>query len=369
MPLFLSAEDVARLLREPSPPVRGELATKLGSEIERNQLSPAELVMAQDIVRIMAKDVAAEVRAALSQSLRLATNLPHDVAVRLANDIEEVALPILADSHVLTDGDLVQLVRRGSEAKHIAIAGRRQVSEEVSDALITRAGEAAVAVLMGNATARISDASLHRAIDRFAQSDAVKDSMARRKTLPLSVTERLVVLVSEQLREYLVSHHDMPPTAAADVVMQSRERAIVHLSESASGQELEDLVAQMHANGRLTPSLVLRLLCMGDIDFFELALAQLARVPVANARILIHDAGRKGLVSLCERAGLPARLFPVIRTAVDVVNETAYDGGERDLERFRARVITRVLTQFDDFGQEDLDYLVAKLGDVLSHAA
>jgi hypothetical protein len=32
-------------------------------------------------------------------------------------------------------------------------------------------------------------------------------------------------------------------------------------------------------------------------------------------------------------------------------------------------VFTRVLTQFDDFGQEDLDYLVAKLGDVLSHAA
>jgi len=32
-------------------------------------------------------------------------------------------------------------------------------------------------------------------------------------------------------------------------------------------------------------------------------------------------------------------------------------------------VIERVLTQYEDFGAEDLDYLLDKLGDVLSTAA
>ena len=34
-------------------------------------------------------------------------------------------------------------------------------------------------------------------------------------------------------------------------------------------------------------------------------------------------------------------------------------------ERYRSRVITRILTQFEDLPQEDLEYLLDKLGDVL----
>jgi hypothetical protein len=44
------------------------------------------------------------------------------------------------------------------------------------------------------------------------------------------------------------------------------------------------------------------------------------------------------------------------------------DGEARDMERFRSRVITRILTQFDDFDQDDLDYLIARLEDVLMPA-
>jgi len=58
-----------------------------------------------------------------------------------------------------------------------------------------------------------------------------------------------------------------------------------------------------------------------------------------------------------------------VRVAVSVVLGTEFDGGERDHERYRSRVITRILTQFEDLPQEDLDYLLDKLGDVLRVAA
>ena len=86
---------------------------------------------------------------------------------------------------------------------------------------------------------------------------------------------------------------------------------------------------------------------------------------MANARILIHDAGAKGLTSLYEQAGMPPRLLSAVRVALDVVRGTEFDGGERDYERYRSRVIARILTQFEDLEQEDLDYLLDKLGDVL----
>lgn len=369
MPLFLSHEDVSRLLTEPSAAARAMVAAKLGQELDNPTLSAADLSTAQEIARLMTRDIEVTVRQALSQSLRLATNLPHDVALRLAQDVEQVALPMLTSADVLTDDDLIALLRAASPAKQEAIAARPRISEPVSDVLIDEGAESAVAVLMGNPGAAISERGMLRAVDRFGENELVTARMVHRASLPPRVAERLVVLVSDRLRGYLVRHHDMPAAAAADIVLQSREQSVVSLSHGASEEELADLIQQMQENGRLTPSLLLRMLCMGDIAFFEMAVARLAHVPVANARILIHDAGRKGLASLCERAGLPPRVFPVIRTAIDVVNETGYDGGERDLERFRARVISRVLTQFDDFGQEDLDYLVAKLGDVITHAA
>jgi uncharacterized protein (DUF2336 family) len=361
----LTQADVARLLAEPSASVRAEVADKLAREIDSALLTETELQIAQDVVRAMARDVELAVRRALSHSLRRARHLPHDVAVRLANDVETVALPILSESPVLTDADLIDIVHRGSAGKQEAIAGRADISEQVADALVNTADEAAVAALIGNATARIAEASLGIAVDRFADSDRVKVRMVHRADLPMTIAERLVVMVSDKLQAYLVSHHELPVSLATDLVLESRERATLHLSLGSSEEELERLVRQMHGNQRLTPLLVLRALCLGDMAFFEAAMAVMAMVPVTNARILIHDAGPKGLVSLYERAGMPPRLLPAVRVAVDVVRGTEFDGGERDRERYRSRVIIRILTQFEDLPQEDLDYLLDKLGDVL----
>jgi uncharacterized protein (DUF2336 family) len=364
----LSQADVDRLLVESSGQIRAEVAGKLGGEIDNPALTEAELRSAQDIIRLMAKDVEVAVRTALSKSLRRATRLPHDVALSMANDVEAVALPILTHSLVLTDDDLIDIVRRGSNAKQAAIAGRPEVSEPLSAALVTRGDETTVTVLMRNAGARISEQSLSQAIDRFPDSDAVKESMVRRDALPVTVTERLVAIVSDRLREYLVVHHKLSPAMATDIVLQTRERATLDLSSGLDWQHVDDLVTQIYRSGRLTPTLVLRALCIGDMAFFEAAIAVMAGVPVANARILIHDGGRKGFAAVYQKSGLSPDLFPAFRAATDVIDHTKFDGEARDPERFRARVITRMLTQFEDFDPEDLDYLVDKLGDVLAAA-
>jgi len=242
------------------------------------------------------------------------------------------------------------------------------VSEPLSAALVTRGDETTVTVLMRNAGARISEQSLSQAIDRFPDSDAVKESMVRRDALPVTVTERLVAIVSDRLREYLVVHHKLSPAMATDIVLQTRERATLDLSSGLDWQHVDDLVTQIYRSGRLTPTLVLRALCIGDMAFFEAAIAVMAGVPVANARILIHDGGRKGFAAVYQKSGLSPDLFPAFRAATDVIDHTKFDGEARDPERFRARVITRMLTQFEDFDPEDLDYLVDKLGDVLAAA-
>lgn len=365
----LTQADVARLLSNPAPDVRAEVATKLGTEIDNPRLSEKEIELAQDVIRVLAKDVAVSVRESLSLSLRKAQRLPHDVAVQLAKDVEQVALPVLEDCLVLTDSDLVAIVQAGSEAKQTAIAKRPEVSETLSDALVDKGSEGVVATLVGNARAKIADKSLTKVVDRFPDSAMVQEPLVKREQLPVTVAERLVVRVSEKLKDYLVTHHELSPTMAADMVLQSRERATINLVSQSSETDVEKLVVQLYRNKRLTASLVLRALCMGDMAFFEAAIAVMANVPIVNARILIHDAGRLGLKSLYDKSGMPARLLPAVRVALDVVRETELDGGERDIERYRCRVIERILTQFEDMQQEDIDYLIDKLGDMMDETA
>jgi uncharacterized protein (DUF2336 family) len=365
MPSTLTQADVTRLLEEKSPTVRAQLATKIGLEIENPELNQKETELAQDIVRLMAKDVEESVRVALAHNLRNAEHLPHDVAVKLANDIESVALPILESSKVLTDADLIEIVRSGAPTKQEVVAGREDVSEKVAEALVDTGGEKVVARLMDNTTAKISEKSLSKAVDRFSESDTVKEKIVRRPTLPPTVTERLVTMVADNMRDYLVSHHQVSPSIASDIVMQSREKAVVGLTGKSTIEELEKMIVQMHMNKRLTPSLIIRALCMGDVTFFEVAIAVTANIPLVNARILIHDAGQLGLKSLYERAGMPPELLPVVRAAIDVLHETSMDGGEGDRERYRARAIERILTKYENMDSENVDYLLRKLGDVL----
>jgi uncharacterized protein (DUF2336 family) len=368
MATILSSQDVERLLSEPSSDLRAELAEKVASSLSVPGLLPGEIALAQDVVRILARDVEAKVRASISQKLRRSPHLPRDVAKKLADDIDLVALPILAESLVLTDDDLADLVVRGSARRHATIAARPNLGEMVSDALITVADEPAVTVLMSNSTANIAEHSLNHAVTRFAASDKVKQAMVMRRTLPITVSERLVALVSRQLQQHLVKMHALPPGLASDIVLRSREQAVIRLSMGSSEEELARMVAQMHHSGRLTPTLMLRALCTGDIAFFEAAMAVRGDVPIGNAQILIHDPSHLGLAALYRKAVMPEHLFEAICAAVEVVDETGFDGDPRDLERFRARVISRVLTLTDSIDPEDADYLVDKLGDVLQHA-
>lgn len=355
---MLNQSDVMRLLKQPSPHVRATVAAKLALVMEGPGLSDHELDIAKDIIRQMAIDVEMVVRLAISKNLRHSQHLPHDVALKLANDVEAVALPILTDSSILTDDDLIDLVRASDIIKQKAIASRAQVSERLSDVIITTSPEAAVAVLMDNKGAQIGDKSLDKAVDRFAGSELVKERMVMRERLPAAVAERLAVMVSEKLQDHLIAHHDLSPALAEEIAVHGREMAVISMNRHTSPDDIEHLVREMERRARLTPTLILRALCAGNLTFFEFALAERARIPVTNASTLIHDPGEKALEALCEKAQVPAAYVPLIRIALHARQDLALAGSEDDLKRYRARIIERILTEATDMDEKDAEFFL-----------
>jgi uncharacterized protein (DUF2336 family) len=279
--------------------------------------------------------------------------------------VESVCLPMLAFSPVFIDEDLADIVRLGGPVRQLAIARRPTLARPVTDALARHGSERPVAAACTNDKADFGEAALQRIVDRFQDSERVLTAVAYRAALPLSVSERLVALVGEEVREHLVAKHQIAPELAIELAFGAVERATVDLVEQAGrAADVKGFVAHLHQAKKLTASLLLRALAQGHMTFFEWGVAELAGVPHHRTWLMIHDAGPLGLKAIYERAGLPARLFTAFRAAVDTYHSMEFDGGARDHERFQQAMLQRFLTSAQPAAREDVDYLVDKMDEI-----
>lgn len=362
MRAHLTDSDVRSLVRGPTEDVRAQAAHKICRCIEDAQLSPEERAHAESIMAIMAQDAAVLVRRSLAVALKSSPKLPREIANKLAQDVDSIALPVIMNSPALTDADLVAIVRASPPAKQVAVASRETLSATVTTAIARHAPPEAVERALANDNAKFDETGLGVALDRFPGVSAITAAMVHRQELPVSLTEKLVSMVSGQLFDHLVNNHELPPQIAIDLALGARERTTIDIVEQAARQkDLGRFVQQLNLNGRLTPSLLMRGLCLGHIEFIEHALAELAGMAHQRMWLLIHDEGPHGLKTAFERSGLPPRLFHSFRAAVDVFHSIEREGGASDRAMFRRRMLERTLTLFQSIPKDDLDYLLEKL--------
>jgi uncharacterized protein (DUF2336 family) len=358
----LTDSDIRTLIKGPTEDDRAQAAHKICRCIEEAELSAEERAHAEGIIAIMAQDAAALVRRALAVALKNSPKLPRDIATRLAQDIDSIALPVIMNSPVLTDADLVAIVRASPPSKQIAVASRETLSVTVTGAISEFAVSDAVERALANDNASFDETGLGTALERFSGLSSITAAMVRRDVLPVSVTEKLVAIVTGELFDELVNNHELPPQVAIDLAMGSRERATIDIVEQAARQrDLGRFVQQLNLNGRLTPSLLMRSLCLGHLDFVEHAMAELGGIPHQRMWLLMHDSGPLGLKAAFDRAGLPPRLYPSFRAAVEIYHSVDREGVAQDRITFRKRMLERTLTLFQSVPKDDLDYLLDKL--------
>lgn len=358
----LTDDDIRTLVKGATPDERAVAAQKLCRTIEETKLTPEERDRAQEILRVMAVDAAELVRRAIAVTLKNSPVVPRDVAIRLARDVESIALPFLGASPVFTDEDLAEIVRLGGPVRQVVIAKRPRVSQVVTNALVEHGVERAVEAACANDNADFAEQTLQKVIQRFEASERVLAAVAYRNALPVSVTEKLINLVSDSVRDHLLNTQELSPELAMEIAMGARERATIDLVDQAGrAQDVKAFVCHLSKNERLSASLLLRALAHGHMTFFEWGLAELAHVPHHRTWLMIHDAGPLGLKAIYERAGLPARLYSAFRAGVDTYHSMEFDGGARDRERFQERMLQRFLTMPTAASRHDMDYLVDKM--------
>ena len=370
----LNHDNVGKLLTDPSPSVKVSTAWKVAGEFNRHDLSPGERNFAIEAFRIMSRDADVAVRRALADNLKDNPLVPHDVVRTLATDVAEVATPMLHNSVVLADEDLIEIVRTRSATHQLAIARRHAISPLLADGLAEAHNKQVAVTLLGNPGADISEATYDKLVRLNCDDPAVMSHVAdhrfgvllatisQRPRIPAKLAERLVSRVAEKLSTQLAGHRELARGGAERLVAESREKATVELLTPAVDEvQVADLVRQLRAAGRLTPSLVVRALYHGRFDFVDAALAAITGRSIDEVRQQLASRTLAAARTLAGAAGLDGSAGEALLAGLKVARETKFKGGAAGLETYQRRLVDRQAKALNDPGLRDVDSVLRRL--------
>jgi len=323
-----------KLARDADAEVRADLARKIA------RLAPGLSTAEQDKVRqttydtlaLLAHDQLPMVRHILSEALKSEPGVPPEVIGRLARDIEViVAAPVLEFSPVLTDDDLMDIIRTSPAAGALsAIARRANLTAPVSDTIAASADIEAIAELLSNESAQLREETLDALVARARILPRLHEPLVRRPHLPQGAARRLATFIADNLLTVLVARRDLPEETVEAVRHAVHER----LAETAPSSDAEnrqlaeveaelDKAALLRDSGQLTDALILDAIAAGHVAFAKAALAIRSDLAAAVVLRILASASAKAVTALAWRAGFDMDAAGTIQTRLARINPDA----------------------------------------------
>jgi uncharacterized protein (DUF2336 family) len=359
----ISRADIDSLVREPSAAMRSRIIEKIADGYDTGLLSAAEVNLANEIFRLLVRDTERKVRSLLAQRLKSSMQVPHDIIWALANDMShEIAAPVLQYSQVLTEEDLISIVMATREHPRLmAIASRDSISKELAHSLVETHDAKVTKKLLSNRSVTLADATVQTVLDEFSRDNSVLEELVYHGGLSHGFAEKLFSVVSDNMKKQLCKKYRLSKKLVDDSTETARETATLQfLSPWMSQQDINNLIEQMHRNGRLTNSVIVRSLCIGDLRFFETAIAKRVGIPPSNTRILMLDPGPLGFKALYQSSGLPENFYEAIRTMLQLAQqETEY--GKYRVNDFGQLMAHRIRSNGYDESIENMDALLGMI--------
>ena len=300
----LSQRDVELLAADPNPVNRQDAMLRVAELYSVEPLSQAERQIALAIVQTVLPEAELEIRRQLSETLKSTAHLDRALARQLAEDVLDVATPILVHSLALTDEDLVEVIQHCSVDHSRAVAMRPALNVAVTDALIRTDDEVVVVRVAANNNARISAGGFHHILDRFGDHARIAEAVSNRPALPLAIVERMATLVTGRTLERLIGRYAVPAHRVAMILHHSREHFLLQSIAGEPAEELRAFAQRLEDNRLLGPTLVMRAIAIGQFGFLLQALSIKANVPISNVRKLMADEGGRGQAELFEHCAL-----------------------------------------------------------------
>ncbi len=307
-------------------------------------LNDRERVLMGEILRKLVADVERSVRKELAERMAQRADAPRDLVVALANDEIEVAHPILVDCKILEDIDLIEVIQHRTQAHQLAIARRRDISEDVSQALVDTGDTDVITTLLRNGDAAISRSLMEYLVAESKRVDTFQNPLLHREDLPADLARKMYWWVSAALRQHIVQTYNLDPTEIDDMV----EGAVQNVMEKdeaeakargIKGDEATAFARKMSERGELTEEFLIETLRGGEIHLFEACFAQAVKLAPTLTRRLLYEPGGEGLAVACRAAGFERATYATI---FQLTRDASGKGGG-----FDPRDLARVTEFFD----------------------
>ncbi len=304
------------LAKDPDEEVRKEVAHKLGrllpdiSVDQQDKLSK----MALDILDTLARDQMRDVRAIVSDEIKHARNVPKNVVRRLAEDAESVvSAPVLEYSPLLSDKDLLEIVAFGIESGAVtSIAKRKELPQEVVDAIIESGDENAIPALLENKSAKISEKTIDMIAVEAEGHEEWHPPLVDRGNLPVRTVRRIASFVSAALFERLIENNDVEEKAVDEMRMEVRKRIdsneLLDTETDTAREKAMERAGKLFKQGKLTEDVVKKAIDINDSHFTRYAISHMSGLPSEVVTKMLGSGSGKAVTSLCWKAGMTMRM-------------------------------------------------------------
>ena len=334
------------LIESGSVEVRCQLAREL-TQLTCNPETPeGELDCVVPSILKLAVDPVAEVRRTLAAGLADCADVHADIVFSIIADEDEIALPFLAKTPALNSWMMIAIIRVGDVSRQIEIARRMDLSPDVVTALLEEGDISACLMLLDN-TAFLPTADDYRTLyKRFSRENDLVARLMRRDDLPYDIRLLQARRASNRAHQLMAERGWFAANDAAELVADAEEGAILDVLTNASPNELPSAMRFLTSKGMLTPSIVMRAACTGEMEIVEHAIAHLSDSSLARVRSILY--GRRGLAlsSLYKSAGLPQSCHGIITAAADVQRDVLESGRAVAAEEFGRRLVEQIMTDY-----------------------
>lgn len=323
------------------------LAEQLGGFVADPSTSEAERSAVVPVVLKLAVDPISAIRRALAERLAQVAGLHADIVFTIISDEESIALPFLALTPALNHWQMMAVLQVGDISRQTVLAGRPDIAPEAI-AMLVRASEIDASIaLLDNPAVRLGDRDYHTIYARFGQEPEVTERLLAIPTLPLDIRILHARRVSNRMHQLLAERGWIPANDAADLVVDAQESAILGILFDASAAELDRVIPFLISKSLLTPSILVRAACHGEMAVVERALTHLAGLSPQRVRDLMKGEGILGFKGLHRKIGLPQSCYGILQAACDVSAEIDEEGVILPSEQFGRRLIEVLMTRYE----------------------
>jgi len=311
----LDAPYLLALARQKTVASRTALAETIAALFAKgaDSLNDREFALMADILRRVLKEIELSVRRRIAAEFASRPDVPRDLLTFLANDEIDVAYPVLSQSPVLHDVDLIEVIRNRTLEHQLAVAVRFEVSEAVSEELVSTGNETVITELLKNPDARISRATLAYLVEQSRRVGGFREPILSRRELPEDLAKRMVLWVSAALRKTIVDRFGLDPTEVDALIESAVLQADPTDDAPDSGPTAtERLAEELSAAGRNDADLMISALQNGEVSLFVTLFSRASRMREILVRRMLFEPGGEGLAIACRALDLAREDFSVI---------------------------------------------------------